>query len=59
MAIVLELYQRDVESGKNLIRNPGGYFRAYCRMVAERKISLVKELRRMASGRDTKPRPGK
>ncbi|WP_445505345.1 plasmid replication protein RepC [Microvirga sp. G4-2] len=50
---VLQLYDDDVSSGLQKIRNPGGYFRALVRMVKSSKINLEVELlamrrRRMA-----------
>ncbi len=50
---VLQLYDDDVSSGGNRIRNPGGYFRALVRMVKAGKLNLEVELiamrrRRMA-----------
>jgi replication initiation protein RepC len=50
---VLQLYDDDVSSGANRIKNAGGYFRALVRMVKAGKINLEVELlamrrRRMA-----------
>jgi replication initiation protein RepC len=44
---VLQLYDDDVSSGTQKIRNPGGYFRALVRMVKSGKIKLEVELRAM------------
>jgi replication initiation protein RepC len=41
---VLQLYDDDVSSGLQKIRNPGGYFRALVRMVKSGKINLEAEL---------------
>jgi replication initiation protein RepC len=43
---VLQLYEDDQASngGEGRIRNPGGYFRAFVRMVAARKINLEVDL---------------
>ena len=41
---VLQLYDDDVSSGLQKIRNPGGYFRALVRMVKSGKINLEVEL---------------
>ncbi|MCB8823522.1 plasmid replication protein RepC [Microvirga rosea] len=41
---VLQLYEDDVASGANRIRNPGGYYRALVRMVKARKLDLETEL---------------
>jgi replication initiation protein RepC len=43
---VLQLYEDDLASngGEGRIRNPGGYFRAFVRMVAARKINLEVDL---------------
>ncbi|QRM33933.1 plasmid replication protein RepC [Microvirga sp. VF16] len=41
---VLQLYDNDVSSGLQKIRNPGGYFRALVRMVKSGKINLEVEL---------------
>jgi replication initiation protein RepC len=50
---VMQLYDDDVSSGSQKIRNPGGYFRAFVRMVKSGRINLEVELlamrrRRMA-----------
>jgi len=42
--LVLQLHTDDVESGTNHIKNPGGYFRAMVRMIADRRIHLETEL---------------
>jgi hypothetical protein len=41
---VLKLYETDVSSGKNSIRNPGGYFRSMARLIKSGKIDLETEL---------------
>jgi replication initiation protein RepC len=41
---VLQIYDDDVSSGANRIKNPGGYFRALIRMVKAGKIDLEVEL---------------
>jgi replication initiation protein RepC len=41
---VLQLYDDDVSSGTQRIRNPGGYFRAFVRMVKSGKVNLEVEL---------------
>lgn len=41
---VLQLYDDDVSSGGNRIKNPGGYFRALVRMIAAGKLNLEVEL---------------
>jgi replication initiation protein RepC len=41
---VLQLYDDDVSSGLQKIRNPGGYFRALVRLVKSGKINLMVEL---------------
>ncbi|MGO4574143.1 plasmid replication protein RepC [Microvirga sp. 2TAF3] len=41
---VLQLYDDDVSSGSQRIRNPGGYFRALVRMVKAGKLNLEVEL---------------
>ncbi|MER9341812.1 hypothetical protein NKI41_13560 [Mesorhizobium sp. M0601] len=33
--------------GAQAIKNPGGYFRAYIRMIAERRVDLVEEIAAM------------
>lgn len=45
--IVAEIYERDVSSGANRIRNAGGYFRAFVRMTLEGRISLDDEVRKL------------
>ena len=40
---VLQLHEDDVASGTHRIQNPGGYFRALCRLIDERKFSLETE----------------
>jgi replication initiation protein RepC len=44
---VLQLYADDVERGRNQIRSPGGYYRAFVRMVKVGKIALWAEIRAM------------
>jgi replication initiation protein RepC len=41
---VLQLYDDDVSSGGNRIRNPGGYFRALVRMIKAGRLNLEVEL---------------
>jgi replication initiation protein RepC len=41
---VLQLYDDDVSSGGNRIKNPGGYFRSLVRMVKAGKLNLEVEL---------------
>ena len=41
---VLQLYEDDVRSGKNSIRNAGGYFRSMIRLIKGGKIDLTAEL---------------
>jgi replication initiation protein RepC len=50
---VLQLYEDDLASngGEGRIRNPGGYFRAFVRMVAARKINLEVDLLAMCRRR--------
>jgi len=43
VAICLQFYEDDVASGKNRIRNPGGYFRAIVRKVRDGKFNLETE----------------
>ena len=50
---VLQLYEDDVSSGAQKIRNPGGYFRAFVRMVSSGKINLEVELFAMRRRRMT------
>ena len=50
---VLQLYEDDVSSGAQKIRNPGGYFRAFVRMVSSGKINLAVELFAMRRRRMT------
>lgn len=47
VAITLQLHTDDVATGKNQIRNPGGYFRALGRLVAEGRMNLMTELMMM------------
>jgi replication initiation protein RepC len=51
---VLQLYDDDVSSGSQKIRNPGGYFRALVRMVKSGKINLGIELLAMRQNRMTR-----
>lgn len=44
LVYVLQLHTDDVASGANRIRNPGGYFRALTRRIAERGFDLEVEL---------------
>jgi replication initiation protein RepC len=41
---VLQLYDDDVSSGKNSIRNPGGYLRSIIRLIKAGKLDLHTEL---------------
>jgi replication initiation protein RepC len=41
---VLQLHENDVAAGTERIRNPGGYFRALVRMIADGKFDMVEEL---------------
>jgi replication initiation protein RepC len=41
---VLQLHTDDVASGDQRIKNPGGYFRALVRMIADRRFNLETEL---------------
>ncbi|WP_262299271.1 plasmid replication protein RepC [Microvirga sesbaniae] len=41
---VLQLYDDDVSSGRNRIRNPGGYFRSVVRMIEAGRLDLEPEL---------------
>jgi replication initiation protein RepC len=41
---VLQLYDDDVASGRNRIRNAGGYFRSVVRMISRGDINLQSEL---------------
>lgn len=43
VVLVLQIHTYDVESGENRIRNPGGYFRAMVRMIAEGRVKLSRE----------------
>lgn len=43
-AFVLQLHVDDATSGRNQIRNPGGYFRALIRAIKDGKFRLVAEL---------------
>lgn len=49
--LVLQLHDDDVASGENRIKNPGGYFRALVRMIAEGRYSLTAEIMRMRKRR--------
>ena len=42
---VLQLYDDDVASGRNRIRNAGGYFRSVVRMIKAGQLDLEAELR--------------
>jgi replication initiation protein RepC len=44
--VVLQIYDRD-QAGDDKIKNPGGYFRSYIRMIAEGRIDLVDVIRAM------------
>lgn len=44
--LVLQMHDDDVSSGAHRMRNPGGYFRAYARMIANEKIDLAMEIER-------------
>lgn len=50
---VLQLHTDDVAAGSNRIRNPGGYFRALVRMIADRRFNLDAELHAMRRRRMT------
>jgi replication initiation protein RepC len=52
VAITLQLHVDDVASGKNHIKNPGGYFRALMRLVAAGKMNLQTELLTMSRRRN-------
>lgn len=41
--VVLQRYDRD-QAASGTIKNPGGYFRAYIRMIAEGRVDLVEEI---------------
>jgi replication initiation protein RepC len=41
---VLQIYEDDVSSGRNLIRNAGGYFRSIVRRVGKGEVDLRSEL---------------
>jgi len=41
---VLQLHEDDVRSGRNSIRNPGGYFRSMVRLIKNAEIDLQAEL---------------
>jgi len=45
---VFQVYDDDQAAGRKQIVNPGGYFRAMSRLVAERKINLSHELHQLA-----------
>lgn len=47
LCLVLQLYENEAVTGGQSIRNPGGYFRAMCRLVAERRFNLRGELERL------------
>jgi len=55
VAITLQLHVDDVASGKNHIKNPGGYFRALMRMVATGRMNVQTELLAMSRRRHTRP----
>lgn len=44
--VVLQLYDEDQHSAQR-IKNPGGYFRAYIRRIADGSINLMEEIRYM------------
>lgn len=50
---VLQLHTDDVAAGSNRIRNPGGYFRALVRMIADRRFNLDTELHALRRRRMT------
>lgn len=52
VAITLQLHVDDVTSGKNHIKNPGGYFRALMRMVATGRMNIQTELLAMSRRRN-------
>ncbi|WP_414472138.1 plasmid replication protein RepC [Microvirga sp. M2] len=70
---VLQLHEDDVRSGKNSIRNPGGYFRSMVRLIKNTEIDLQAELltlrrhkqaqrdgsARLGRGLGDAPRPGR
>lgn len=43
ICLVLQRHDDDVSSGANRMRNPGGYFRAMARTVAEHRVDLESE----------------
>ena len=47
LCYVLQLHSDDVASGENRIRNPGDYFRAMIRKMAERGFDMEAELLRL------------
>lgn len=51
VVITLQLHVDDVASGKNHIKNPGGYFRALMRLVATGRMNLQTELLTMSRRR--------
>lgn len=44
LVFVLQIHTDDAASGRNHIKNPGGYFRALVRMIDEGRFSLAAEL---------------
>lgn len=53
VAITLQLHVDDAASGKNHIKNPGGYFRALMRLVAAGRMNLQTELLTMSRKRQS------
>ena len=51
--VVAQLHDEDVGSGRNRIRNPGGYFRRIVRLAAEGRYQLGTELLAMRRRRMT------
>lgn len=49
---VAQLIDNDAMSGANRIKNPGGYFRALIRMMAERRFNLAAEMERLCRQRE-------
>jgi replication initiation protein RepC len=44
--VMLQRLDRD-QAGAQTIKNPGGYYRAYVRMIAEGRVDLPDEIRMM------------
>jgi replication initiation protein RepC len=47
LVMVLQLYEQDAMAETQTIRNPGGYFRAMCRLMMQRRLNLRGELERL------------